>query len=64
MKTVATPCIIAVPSILMVAPNGTEKEAMLLSTPNFFSTVRKVTGNVAPLDEVLNAKSIGSRIFW
>ena len=48
----------------MVAPNGTEKEAMLLSTPNFFSTVRKVTGNVAPLDEVLNAKSIGSRIFW
>ena len=53
----------AVPSMLMVAPRGTAKEATLLDTPSLYSTVRKVTGKVAPLEEVENATSSGSRIF-
>ena len=53
---------IAVPSILIVAPRGTVKEATLLSTPTLSVTARKVTGMVAPLDAVLKAKAIGARI--
>ena len=48
MNTVATPCIMAVPSMLMVAPIGTVNEATLFFTPILYSTVRSVTGMVAP----------------
>ena len=34
INTVAIPCMIAVPSILIVAPTGTTKEATFLLTPN------------------------------
>ena len=63
MNTVATPCMIAVPSILMVAPRGTEKPATLLFTPSRFSTVLSVTGKVAPDDDVEKAKAQTRRIF-
>ena len=53
----------AVPSILIVAPSGTEKPATLLLTPNRFSMVRKVMGNVAPDDAVEKAKAQTLRIF-
>ena len=62
MNTVATPCMMAVPSMLTVAPNGTANDATSLFTPIRCSTVRNVTGNVAPLEEVLKATNIGSRI--
>ena len=63
MNTVATPCMIAVPSIFIVVPKGIQKELTDLSTPNFSSTVFKVTGMVALLEEVLKAKIIASLIF-
>ncbi len=55
MNTVATPCMIAVPSMLIVAPSGTVNEAMELFTPSFCSTVFRVTGIVALLLAVQNA---------
>ncbi len=48
--------------MLSVAPSGTTKLATSFFTPTRCSTVRKVTGSVAPLEAVLNATSIGSRI--
>ena len=53
----------AVPSILIVAPSGTENPATLLLTPRRFSTVRRVIGSVAPEDAVENAKAHTRRIF-
>ena len=50
------------PSILMVAPTGITKEATFLLIPRLLVAVFKVTGIVAALDEVLNAKSIASFI--
>ena len=63
MNTVATPCMIAVPSMFMVVPKGIQKELTDLSTPSFSSTVFKVTGMVALLEDVLKAKMIASLIF-
>ena len=54
----------AVPSILMVAPNGTVNEAIEFLTPIFFVVVSRVIGNVALLLEVENAKMAVSRIFF
>ena len=62
MKPVATPCMIAVPSMLMVAPRGTVNEPIELSTPRRRSTVSRVTGSVAPELAVLNANATGARI--
>ena len=62
MKTVATPCMIAVPSMLIVAPSGIVNEAMELWTPSLSFVVSRVTGSVALLDAVLNAKSSGERV--
>jgi len=56
MNTVATPCIMAVPSIFIVAPKGTVKEAILSFTLKFFFKFSSVTGIVAELLEVENAK--------
>lgn len=52
-----------VATIFIVAPSGTVKPATELCTPKRCSTVRKVTGMVAPDDEVLNAKAHTGRIF-
>ena len=54
---------IAVPSMLIVVPRGIQKELTDLFTPNFSSTVFKVTGIVALLDDVLKANKIASLIF-
>ncbi len=62
-NTVATPCMIAVPSMLIVAPNGTVNEATELSTPTRCVTDRNVTGIVAFEDAVENAKICAGRIF-
>lgn len=48
--------------MLMVAPRGTTKLATSFFTPTRSSTVRRVTGRVAPLEAVLKATSSGSRI--
>ena len=61
MKTVATPCMIAVPSMLIVAPRGTVNDPIESSTPRRSSTVRSVTGRVAPLLAVPKATLIGAR---
>ena len=53
----AQPCIIAVPSILIVAPKGIEKDAIDLFTPNFFVTVLRVKGIDALLLAVLKVKT-------
>ena len=47
MKAVATPCMIAVPSMLMVAPSGTVNEAIRFLTPRHLVAVSMVTGIVA-----------------
>ncbi|CSA14342.1 Uncharacterised protein [Vibrio cholerae] len=62
INAVATPCMIAVPSMFTVAPSGTVKEATLLSTPKRFFTVSMVTGMVALDDAVENANIIASSI--
>ncbi len=62
MNTVATPCIMAVPSILMVVPRGMVNEATEFLTPSFFSTIPMVTGMVAALLAVLNANIWAARI--
>ena len=54
---------IAVPSMFIVVPKGTQKELTDFPTPSFSSTVFKVIGIVALLDDVLNANNIASRIF-
>ena len=56
------PCIIAVPSILIVAPTGTTNEAISFLTPISWFTVFNVTGIVAALEEVENANIAASFI--
>ena len=59
-KNAAQPCIIAVPSILIVAPSGMEKDANDFLTPYLFSTIFIVYGIEALLLEVLNVNMINS----
>ena len=49
---------IAVPSMLIVAPSGITNEAMELLTPKRFSTVLSTTGIEALLLAVLKANNI------
>ena len=63
INIVARPCIIAVPSILMVAPTGTTNAETSFLTPRSSVTVFKVTGMVAALDEVEKANSATFLIF-
>ena len=63
INIVASPCIIAVPSIFMVAPTGTTKEATSFFTPRSSDTVFKVTGIVAALDDVEKANKATFLIF-
>jgi len=52
----------AVPSILMVAPNGKTKLVTLFDAPAFSSTELIVNGRVAEDDEVENAVSSAADI--
>ena len=63
MNTAATPCIIAVPSIFTVAPNGIVKELISSETPNFSVNVSIFTGIVALLLDVENATEITFKKF-
>ena len=58
MKTTAAPCMMAVPSMLMVAPSGMVNDATRLSTPIFFSSVSMLSGMVALLELVENANAM------
>ena len=62
MKTVAMPCMMAVPSMLMVAPSGTVKDAMEFGTLNRLVNALSVTGIVAAEEAVLKANVIGARM--
>ena len=58
MKTTAAPCMMAVPSMLMVAPSGMVNDETLGLTPTFSSSVSMLSGMVA-LDELVeNAKTM------
>ena len=63
INIVANPCMIAVPSIFIVAPTGTTNAETSFLTPSSSVTVFKVTGIVAALEDVENAKSATSFIF-
>ena len=63
MKITATPCMIEVPSMLMVAPRGMVKEDILLDTPIFLNRVSMDRGIVALLVEVENAKVMTGKNF-
>ena len=63
MKITATPCMIEVPSMLMVAPSGMVKEDILLDTPIFLNRVSMDSGIVALLVEVENAKVMTGKNF-
>tara|TARA_Y100000739_G_C20296962_1_gene323650 strand:- start:58 stop:276 length:219 start_codon:yes stop_codon:yes gene_type:complete len=54
---------IAVPSILIVAPTGTTNEETSFLTPRSSVTVLRVTGIVAALDEVEKANKATFLIF-
>ena len=63
INIVANPCIIAVPSILMVAPTGITNDETSFLTPRSSETVLRVTGIVAALEDVEKAKSATFLIF-
>jgi hypothetical protein len=63
MNMVASPCINAVPSILIVAPTSTTNDETSLLTPKSSLTVCKVTGIVAALEEVENANQATFLLF-
>ena len=63
MNIVANPCIMAVPSIFIVAPTGTTKEDTSFFTPRSSVTVFNVTGMVAALEDVENANKATFLIF-
>ena len=54
INIVARPCIIAVPSMFIVAPTGITNEETSFLTPNSSVTVLRVTGIVAALDDYIN----------
>ena len=57
INKVARPCMIAVPSILIVAPSGRTNDETSSETPSSFSHLSIVTGSVAPLELVEKARS-------
>ena len=63
INRVATTCMIAVPSMLMVIPSGRTKDAICLSTPSSVVVVSKLKGRVAALEEVEKPKTITLKIF-
>ena len=62
-NTTATPCMMAVPSILMVAPSGIVKDEIFLDTPIFFASVSMDSGIVALDVAVENANAITGKKF-
>ncbi len=64
VNTTATPCMMEVPSMLMVAPSGMVNDEMRRSTPIFFSSVSMFSGMVALLVAVENAKAMTEPNFF
>ena len=64
VNTTATPCMIDVPSILMVAPKGMVNEEMRRSTPILRSSVSILRGMVAFEVAVENANAITGKNFF
>ena len=62
-KTTATPCMIEVPSMLMVAPSGIVKDEIFLDTPIFLDSVSIDIGMVALDVAVENANAITGKNF-
>ena len=63
MKMTATPCIIAVPSILIVAPSGMVKDAIFLETPILRQSVSMLSGTTAALIDVVKANVMTGKNF-
>ena len=63
VNTTATPCIIDVPSMLMVAPSGIVKDEIFFETPIFSASVSIFIGMVAFEVEVENANAITGKKF-
>ena len=61
-NTTATPCMMAVPLMLMVAPSGMVKDATFSSTPHLRSSVSRLSGMVAFDELVEKAKSMTGSI--
>ena len=64
VNTTATPCMMEVPSMLMVAPSGMVNDEMRRSTPIFFSSVSMFNGMVAFDVAVENANIITDTNFF
>ena len=62
-NTTATPCMMDVPSILMVAPSGIVNEEIFLETPTFLESVSIESGMVAFDVAVENANAITGKNF-
>ena len=62
-KTTATPCMIAVPFMLMVAPRGMVNDEILGSTPTRLLSVSMLSGMVALEELVENAKTMTGQNF-
>ena len=63
MKTVAITCMMAVPSMLMVMPRGSTKDAMDSSAPRSSVQTLMLRGRVAALEEVEKPKTATLAIF-
>ena len=62
-NTTATPCMMEVPSMLIVAPSGIVKEEIFLETPTFLESVSIESGIVAFDVAVENANAITGKNF-
>ena len=63
INSAQTPWYIAVPSMFMVAPSGSTKDAIGFDTPSSFSHVSSEIGNVPADDDVVNATAHGENAF-
>ena len=63
INTTATPCMIDVPSILMVAPRGMVKDEICFDTPTFLCSVSMDSGMVVLDVDVEKAKAITGKKF-
>ena len=64
IKIVATTCINAVPSMLIVIPSGNMKDAISSDIPNSFSAVSIFIGRVAALEDVEKPNNATLAIFF
>ena len=63
INTTATPCMIDVPSILMVAPRGMVKDEICFDTPTFLCSVSMDSGMVVLDVDVENANIMTGKNF-